>query len=328
MSIPERSRSESTTDVLRDLVLVAVGTVICWWLATHFEWTEKIFAWTRRSESFQLDELAFVLLSLAIGMAWFAARRWHATQRELNARLAIHAKLEQTLDEQRRLARQFVDQQERERKRLSQELHDELGQFVNAIKIDAVSIRTALANVALVGETGALERARAIIANADFVHQSIARLLRELRPVGLDELGLTAAIEHCANLWRSRLEPTRLSLTIDEHVDGLDEARTLALYRTVQEALTNCARHARATRIDVRVEWYEGDSADLRGAVVRIEDDGVGADLNAVPTGLGLIGMRERVTALGGSLYVESAPQSGFRLVARLPAAVAGGAIA
>jgi two-component system, NarL family, sensor histidine kinase UhpB len=326
MGNPERTRSESTTDVLRDLLLIAAGTVICWWLATHFEWTEKIFAWTRRSESFQLDELAFVLLSVAIGLAWFAARRWRATQRELNARLAIHAKLEQTLDEQRRLARQFVDQQERERKRLSQELHDELGQLVNAIKIDAVSIRTALANVALVGETDVLERARAIIANADLVHQSIARLLRELRPVGLDELGLTAAIEHCANLWRGRLQPTRLSLTIDEHVDGLDEASTLALYRTVQEALNNCARHARATRIDVRVEWCEG--ADLRGAVVHIEDDGVGADLNVVPTGLGLIGMRERVTAVGGSLSVESAPQSGFRLVARVPAVVAGGAIA
>lgn len=147
MTIPERSRSESTTDVLSDLVLVALGTVICWWLATHFEWTERIFAWTRRSESFQLDEPTFVLLSLAIGLAWFAARRWRATQRELNARLAIQAKLDRTLDEQRRLARQFVDRQERERKRLSQELHDELGQFVNAIKIDAVSIRTAASNV-------------------------------------------------------------------------------------------------------------------------------------------------------------------------------------
>jgi len=328
MTISERSRSESTTDVLRDLGLIAVGTLICWWLATHFEWTERIFAWTRRSESFQLDELAFVLLSLAVGLAWFAARRWRATQRELQARLALQAKLEQTLDEQRRLARQFVDQQERERKRLSQELHDELGQFVNAIKIDAVSIRTALANVALVGDKAVLERARPIVANADLVHQSVARLLRELRPVGLDELGLTAAIEHCANLWRARLEPTQLSLTIDEHIDSLDEARTLALYRTVQEALTNCARHARATQIDVRVEWHEGDGADVRGAVVRIQDDGVGADLSAAPRGLGLIGMRERVTALGGSLSVESAPQSGFCLVARLPAIVYGGAIA
>ena len=329
MTIPERSRSESTTDVLSDLALVSVGTVICGWLATHFEWTERIFAWTRRSESFQLDELAFVLLSLAIGLTWFAARRWLGTRRELGARLEIQAKLERTLDEQRRLAREFVDQQERERKRLAQELHDELGQFVNVIKIDAVSIRAALSNVvARADETDMLDRARAIIANADLVHESVARLLRELRPVGLDELGLTAAIEHCANLWRARLEPIRLSLAIDEQIDGLDEVRTLALYRTVQEALTNCARHARATRIDVRVEWCEGDGVNPTGAVVRIEDNGVGADLNVAPTGLGLIGMRERMTALGGALSVESLPQSGFRLVAHVPAVIPGGASA
>lgn len=326
MSITERARSESTPGVLRDFVLIAAATVICALLAIHFEWTEKIFAWTRRSESFQLDELAFVLLSLAIGLAWFSARRWRGTQRELNARLLIEAKLERALEEQRRLAREFVDQLEHERKRLSQELHDELGQFVNAIKLDAVSIRSALANAAAAGEPAILDRARAIIANADLVHQSVARLLRELRPVGLDELGLAAAVEHCANLWRARLEPTRLSVAIDEHVDDLDEARTLAVYRTVQEALTNCARHARATRIDVRLEWCAGEGAESPRAVVRIEDDGVGADLNDAPTGLGLIGMRERVTALGGSLFVESTPRSGFRLVAHVPAATPAGA--
>lgn len=325
MSIPERARSESTPEVLRDCALIAAVTAVCALLAIRFEWTEKIFAWTRRSESFQLDELAFVLLSLAIGLAWFSARRWRGTRRELNARLAIEAKLERTLAEQRRLAREFVEQLEHERKRLSQELHDELGQFVNAIKLDAVSIRNALSNAARAAEPAILDRAVAIIANADLVQQSVARLLRELRPVGLDELGLAAAVEHCANLWRARLEPTRLSVAIDEHIDDLDEPRTLAVYRTVQEALTNCARHACATRVDVRLEWCEGEGAELRGAVVRIEDDGVGADLNAAPAGLGLIGMRERVTALGGSLSVESTPRSGFRLVAHVPAATPAG---
>jgi two-component system, NarL family, sensor histidine kinase UhpB len=163
-------------------------------------------------------------------------------------------------------------------------------------------------------------RARSIIAGADLLRESVARLIGELRPVGLDELGLSAAIEHCASLWRVRLEPASLSLAIDEHVDALDEARTLALYRTVQEALANCARHARATRVDVRVEWHEGAGAEPRGAWVRISDDGVGADLRATPGGLGLVGMRERVTALGGSLSVERAPRAGFRLVARVPA--------
>src|SRR5262249_20902162 len=156
------------------------------------------------------------------------------------------------------LAQQFVELQERERKRLSRELHDELGQFVNAIKLDAVAIRVAAADGPGRPQTEVLDRSRSIITNTDLVHESIARLLRELRPVGLDELGLTAAIEHCADTWRSRLEPARVSLSIDEHIDTLDEARTLALYRIIQEALTNCARHARsATRVDIRVDWTE-----------------------------------------------------------------------
>ncbi len=328
MTFTSHKKLESSAQVLGDLAVVAALTVICGYFAIHFQWTERFFAWTRRSESFQLDELTFVLLSLAIGLAWFAARRWRGAQRALDARLAIEARLARTLEEQRRLARQFVDQQEHERKRLSQELHDELGQFVNAIKLDAVSIRAALADAAPPAAPDIAARARSIIASTDLVHESVARLIRELRPVGLDELGLTAAIEHCANLWRARLEPARLSLAIDEHIDALDEARMLVLYRTVQEALANCARHASATRVEVRIEWVDGAGAEPRGALVRIADDGVGADLSATPTGLGLVGMRERVTALGGSLSLESAPRAGFRLLARVPAEPIGEAAA
>ncbi len=322
MSIREQIRPESSAIVVRDLAVVGIGTVACALLAIHFDWTEALFAWTRRAESFQLDELTFVLLALAVGLAWFSARRWHGTRRELDTRLALQGKLARTLDEQRRLAHQFVEMQEHERKRLSQELHDELGQFVNAIKLDAVAIRASSSNDMRMQGTEVPDRARSIIVNVDLVHESVARLIRELRPVGLDELGLTAAIEHCVDMWQGRLEPARLSLALDEHIDGLDEARTLAVYRTVQEALTNCARHARASRVDVSVEWTD-DGIHAPGALVRIEDDGVGTDLQARSLGLGLIGMRERVTALGGSLSVESAPRSGFRLVALVPAAAA-----
>jgi signal transduction histidine kinase len=311
------SARESTAHAIADLAWIAAATLCCAWLAIHYEWTERLFAWTRNSESFQLDELAFVLLSLAIGFAWFSARRWRGTRRELNAKLLLQCELAQTLDEQRRLARQFADVQEHERKRLSQELHDELGQFINAIKLDAVAIRAAAANSP--PHSALVERANAIIANTDLVHESVARLIRELRPVGLDELGLAAAIEHCVDTWRARLEPAQLALTLDEHIDRLDEARTLAVYRTVQEALNNCARHAHAHRVSVRVEWTE-DDARPASAVIRVEDDGVGTDLRAKPAGLGLIGMRERLSALGGSLSFESAPQAGFRLLAQVPA--------
>jgi signal transduction histidine kinase len=300
---------------IRDLLAVATGTVVCAALAMHFEWSEKLFAWTRNAEAFQLDELAFALLTLAVGLAWFAARRSSEAREELLARLRAQALLAEALANQRALAQQAISLQEGERKRLARELHDELGQFVQAIKLDAVAIRDADHGTALV------ERARSILTSANHVQDSVARLIRELRPVGLDELGLTAAIEHCAQGWRNRLAPTRLSLQLDERVDQLDEATGLTLYRTVQEALTNCARHARASRVNLALSWRE-EPGDLRPEVlVQVEDDGVGVDLAAAGPGLGLVGMRERLTALGGSLTLETQPGAGFRLLARVPVA-------
>jgi len=199
---------------------------------------------------------------------------------------------------------------------------------VNVIKIDAVAIRAGLANMAPETRANLPYRARSIIVNVDMVHESVARLIRELRPVGLDELGLTAAIEHCANVWRTRLQTAQLSLTVDEHIDDLDEARSLVLYPIVQEALTNCARRARASRVDIQIQWHDGGRGDARGALVGIEDDGIGADLDSLPTELGLIGMRERVTALGGAIALESRPRTGFRLAAQVPATTAEGAAA
>jgi two-component system sensor histidine kinase UhpB len=321
MNTREHVGSESARGILFEVAAIIAVAVVCALTADRFDLSERLFAWTRRFESLQLDELAFVLLSLVVGLAWFSLRRWRGARRELAARLQVQRRLAQTLGEQRRLAAQLVELQERERKRISQELHDELGQFVNAIKLDAVAIRTALADAPLASVPA--ERAHSIMMTADLMHESVARLIRELRPVGLDELGLSAALEHCVSLWRKRLTPARISLHLDQHIEALEEAPKLAVYRTVQEALTNCARHAHASRVEVRVAWMGGEACGGSGALVSIEDDGVGTDLNSAPSGLGLVGMRERVTALGGSLSIESSPRAGFRLLARVPAAAA-----
>ena len=320
MNIPEPPPQESQSRILFDLAWVAAGTVLCAVLAARFQWSERVFAWTRSTESFQLDELTFVLLALALGLAWFAARRWRGARRELTARLATQAQLASALAEQQRLGRQFVELQESERRRLSRELHDELGQFINAIKLDAVALRTAFAHAPPAADARLAERIHSIIDNTDLVHASVARLVRELRPVGLDELGLAAAVEHCVDTWRSRLESVQFSLHLDARIDGLDEAHGLTVYRTVQEALTNCARHSRAHHINVDIDWEESPPA----ALVRIGDDGIGTDPQARTPGLGLAGMRERLLALGGTLSIDSAPGTGFRLLGRLPAGSVG----
>ena len=152
----------------------------------------------------------------------------------------------------------------------------------------------------------------------------VAGLIRQLRPVGFDDLGIAAALEYCVDEWRSRLPGTTLDLTVDAGIGALEETRALTLFRLVQEALTNVARHSRASR--VRIAIMPTRHADSRQIDITISDNGQGADLNAPRTGLGLVGMRERVTAFGGSLRLQSRPGGGF--VIMLPLLPVAGAAA
>ncbi|HEY0342867.1 MAG TPA: ATP-binding protein, partial [Steroidobacteraceae bacterium] len=142
----------------------------------------------------------------------------------------------------------------------------------------------------------------------------------QLRPVGLDELGLGAALEYCIDTWRPRLPDVRLSLELVGEFGDLAEAVTLTLYRVVQEGLNNVAKHAAAGQVTMRLERTPppgGGTSDL--VTVTIVDDGVGVDTKVPTQGLGLIGMRERVAALAGRLEVSSTPGGGFQLKAQIP---------
>jgi signal transduction histidine kinase len=157
-----------------------------------------------------------------------------------------------------------------------------------------------------------------MIENIDRVYAVVGGLIRELRPVGLDELGIAAALEHCVSDWRQRLPSTRIHMSIDCDLSGLDAVRALALFRLVQESLTNVARHARAARVDIRIaaRRVEGSAECIEATIA---DDGRGANLDAPGRGLGLIGMRERTAAFGGSLALSSSPGAGFKVRATLP---------
>jgi signal transduction histidine kinase len=145
-------------------------------------------------------------------------------------------------------------------------------------------------------------------------------LIRQLRPVGFDDLGVSAAIEHCVNEWRSRLNSTTIEMSMSGDFEDLDETRGLVLYRLVQEALTNIARHAHATHVHIRIA--AGCGADSQECIeILIADNGSGADMSTPRTGLGLVGMRERVSALGGSITLASEPGAGFTVTACLPMA-------
>jgi signal transduction histidine kinase len=292
----------------RDLVWVLAGTVIFFGFSAVFEISEKVLALTRPWERYQLDELPGVLLFLAAALSWFGWRRVREARDELARRVALEKQLAQTLAENRRLSLSHVRVQEDERKQMARELHDELGQHLNAIKIDAVTIRN-WADSQWPEVHGA---ALSIVNVTNHVQDTIRDMLRRLRPAGLDELGLSAALENLVQQWQARNPATRAVLEVDAQMDGLGENENMTCYRLVQEALNNVSRHAQAHGVSIRLQRVKEQ------LVIHVADDGVGPRGAHAP-GLGLIGMRERVEALGGELTIESDAGQGFCIRAVMP---------
>lgn len=300
------------TSARRDIAVVICVSLLAAVLCVKFDVSEAVSRWTLPLERLQLDELPGVLLVVAISLVWFSSRRYFEAKRQLNLRRAAEERLAEALAENQGLALKYVDMQEHERKALARDLHDELGQYVNAIKLDAVAMRDAASDRAATQAA-----ARAMIVNIDRVYAVLGGLIRQLRPVGFDDLGVIAALEHCVNEWRARLPATRFEMSTVGELESLDETRGLVIFRLVQEALTNIARHSQATQVRIRVER----AASGEGIEVLVADNGCGADLNLPRSGLGLVGMRERVAALGGSITLAGSRGEGFKVIASLPMA-------
>jgi signal transduction histidine kinase len=203
----------------------------------------------------------------------------------------------------REAVRALLQGQETERKRLARELHDETGQALASIRLGLKELE------AQVG-ADALSTIRDLVGSA---LDDVRRLTVELRPPALDDYGVAAALERLRSVVaeRSGLE---IHLTVHSALKLAPEQET-ALYRIVQEALTNIVKHAEASSVSIVL-------ADAGSSVrVLIEDDGKGFDETQVREGaLGLVGMRERVALLGGRLEVQSSPGEGTTLVAEIPA--------
>jgi signal transduction histidine kinase len=203
--------------------------------------------------------------------------------------------------------RRVVEAQELERARLARELHDETGQALTSILLGLKPLE----QTAQTDETlAAVASVRELVVST---LQDVRRLAVELRPSALDDFGLVSAVERLAQTFREQsgmqvdLE-TRLG---EERLPG--EVET-ALYRIVQEALTNIVKHAEASRVSILLTRKDGS------ALAVVEDDGLGFDPGATrDEGLGLVGMRERVALVGGRLRIESATGAGATLVAEVP---------
>ena len=301
----------ATTKPAADLVLVVLLSIATFLIGVYAEFSERLVASARQFERVQLDELPLAMLVLSSGLAWFAWRRWREMLRELEQRRNFESALELKQLELRDLSRRVTEAQEAERRLLAHELHDELGQTLNAIKIDAVGIRNASDGAQPTIHRAALN----VIQLTDHVYGVVQAMTSRLRPVALDELGLVGALEHDLMGWRQRLPTTRFTLAIGELPKDIDEPVGIALYRVAQEGLTNIVRHAEARNVTVELAFVPAPA----GLRLSLQDDGRGVELDAIQRGLGLLGMRERIEALDGTFSIRTQPARGFRLEACVP---------
>lgn len=210
------------------------------------------------------------------------------------------------------LAQRVVSAQEDERQRIARELHDDAGQALTALRISLELMRADVPEEQAALRADLQHAARL----AGETHERLRLLARGLRPPSLDQLGLSATLAaHC----RDFAGRTQLAIEYAALVEpALDPGAQIALYRAVQEALTNVARHAEAARVEVAL------GSDAGEAFARVTDDGRGFEPErATAGGVGLRGMRERLELLGGRLTISAGPNGGTVLTAWVPLATA-----
>ncbi|MEO8658800.1 MAG: sensor histidine kinase [Bryobacteraceae bacterium] len=268
----------------------------------------KQFEAVNQSEqSFRDDVQRVMALSLLAGILIAAASVVRISWLERRF-LEQHEAAQRTGDEMRNLSMQLRHAQEDERKAISRELHDEVGQKLTALRM----------------ELGTLDRLRHSTDGAFSEHltetkqlaeqslRTIRELAAGLRPSVLDDLGIGPALQRQAREF-GKHTGLPVSVEIAGELDGLPEQHKVYVYRIVQESLTNCAKHAHAKKIAVSVSGENGE------VTVCVQDDGVGFHAESPTAGAGLLGIEERVRELGGTMEIASQPGGGTRLKVRLP---------
>jgi signal transduction histidine kinase len=260
----------------------------------------------RRHQAFRNDlyRLLWVSVLLGLGVALTVVVRLRVLERRSEEQRAAAAEAEGQL---RQLSQQIVATQEEERKHLSRELHDHVAQVLTGLRLELGRIERATGRSNADAQAAVVECKRLV----DNIFRTVRDLSLGLRPSMLDDFGLQPALE-----WLVRDVGRRSGLAVDVQVEGaldhLPDRYRICVYRAVQEALTNCARHAKASQILVRVA-----ATDQLSVVV--SDDGVGLDPDRRYMGLGLRGIEERVKELHGFVTIRREQGAGTSLAIRLP---------
>ena len=228
--------------------------------------------------------------------------------RDITERKEAELRLRESYELLRELTSRRETAREEERKRIAREMHDELGQQLTALRMGVSTLRLRFGH----GNPEFVEHVQKILLLSDTTMQVVRDVVTSLRPAVLDA-GIAAALEWLA-IEFSQNGQTTCHLSVPEESPELAEERAIAMFRIVQEALTNVTRHARANRVFVTLEQTEHD------CLLEVRDDGRGFDPVAVPRkSFGLAGMKERVLMLGGALDVSSSPGRGTSIKVRVP---------
>lgn len=239
----------------------------------------------------------------------------------LKQHLQAHStRLQQQLQENQRLTHRILDIQERERRHLAQELHDELGQCLTAIRTDARMLLQDHPD----SEDSVNFHAESIDAIARHIYDVTYDLMRALRPTLLDDLGLVDAVRELVRSQHLERQGVKLELILRGALNDMEERLNINLYRMIQEALTNIQRHSDCSLARIRLERFDADEPTDR-LELEVYDNGCGFDTAIIShkRRFGVLGMQTRAKALGGELAVYSQPGEGTRLWLRIPLAPA-----
>ena len=224
---------------------------------------------------------------------------------------AAEAQSRTLLAENRNLVHTSLNVQEEERKYLARELHDELGQCITAIQADAESIR----DLSTDGDTRIKTSASAILDVSSRIYEVVHSMMQRLRPGILDDLGLVEALKDALDAWQERNPETQCLFNVSGDLASLGERINITVYRIVQECLTNITKHAQAENVTIAL------SRTTDRLLLDIKDDGQGMDVSLPRSGLGLIGMRERVESLGGEFSLDAREGEGLSIMISVPLA-------
>ncbi|MBV9988956.1 MAG: response regulator [Chitinophagaceae bacterium] len=243
------------------------------------------------------------LTRLPSAIQWAIEKHELADKKERAEKLLVEQN-----EELKTLAKHLKNVREDERKYISREIHDQLGQLASAIKIEVDWLNINLRDI----EPNAKTRIKSVLSTVTIMIDTIRNIAMSLRPSIIEELGLNASLKwQCREF--QRINKTKCDFEESLNEADVDEEVRIELFRICQECLTNVMRHARADRVVVSIADF-GDRIGLR-----IADDGKGFDTNQKSTHLGLVGLRERALSVGGEMNIDSAPGKGTTITVFVP---------